>query len=1381
MHTRATTIVILTALLACALARGAAGLSISATITVDEPTNPNECTARVAIAVDCEAEATCVANGVTFAPADITMQFESLGVSETWEFRSADGATDTGDGTLEVPFGCAFVVGAIPQNIETATSHNLPSALYNVTVSLPVLVNGGGNTSVVSALVPGVKMGIILPSPRVVEDFYADANGSVLIEGNHIHYAVEPAHDVTPVWRAVRIVSNVSALNDIFPFNINSWTYWSAGDQVEFYDAETREAVVLNYVTIPTGFPPARPGERYGYVPLNVESQMTATTTFQGNTGVGALTARTVRPGRTYGMAVLSRHGERTFRVFLGDVHVPDVVLGAGDAPSFRVVSGEQGGDLGAITFEIDAADVQLATTETGLFTYAINLTSLTDGSVRQIEVEVGASPKWVVVPTTPFPVTSTFTDYWDYSVSTSYVPYDVYRATIDAPLREWGAHRTRTWTMPGDLVVSRSAPARTFLLPGTVRADNMGATGASMSCTPSGDGGVWCVRGASLYVFDDVIGAAGGSAHIPRVMIGMPATSSCGSLDNTVAGVWINRTYYAFVQQGGSCAAIAPFRFDPTTDSVEHRSAEEAWFTNELSLLPPETTDAPATSPSREAKMRVEYGADAVLLVVHRHVFRMSVDADGVPLTSARVDSDTSGVGVGVTTSSRIVAALSPGGSGGPCTVIAFPPWRATGSLSRRTATGWDHGLVRTEETPLGAGSTPFGHLVLTQHRNNREISVYNVTCAGNATLVARVPFPLLTSTVRTNAAVSDVFFFPTHMKGDAIAILRVATETLVLHLSGAIYSLGGGASPSRYTHSAFWSDAGGVVMRTWFIGSSTVRFDHMPVAPDLAPFGVFPSMIPSWRVDAFSIDTYSREKISTLPSQWPKLVLANTATNATYRFNLTTLHPNMLRVGRLAVDFGELLRSRAPTGATSELTPLTVADEPDSFPPGTYQVYISYYLAETGQLVTREAWSGNFTISTDALDATCSGQGVLNFGACTCNEGWFGPSCAQNRTACSLAYCDAPELCSPTTAGIFHCAPPVCVGGCLNGGACAFDGVNATYCTCAPGFHGASCNSTYTCSPACGAQGVCVGNNTCSCPVGMGGAPCAFQCSPACGAGSHCGANNTCACDEGFAGSPCAPVCSPACGDHGECVAPDECDCDVGYEGAPCALVGPVCSPSCGAHGACGAGSVCNCDEGYGGSACALIAGSCEGNCTGRGECVDFETCECDEGFFGDTCELDVVDCSALHCADEENHVCARDGASIECVPSPCHDGVLDHGGCNCAGEVDAYGPLCDMERFHCNVEFCAEGQECGATVNGTVVCAPFAAEDYDNNCGDGMTWLNLWFHCKKVRYFSFVVGLSVGGLIVLVVLAWRIAPLVRRWVASRSVRRYAYNRVP
>gem|GEM_PF-6004613 len=302
---------------------------------------------------------------------------------------------------------------------------------------------------------------------------------------------------------------------------------------------------------------------------------------------------------------------------------------------------------------------------------------------------------------------------------------------------------------------------------------------------------------------------------------------------------------------------------------------------------------------------------------------------------------------------------------------------------------------------------------------------------------------------------------------------------------------------------------------------------------------------------------------------------------------------------------------------------------------------------------------------------------------GVCTCDPDWQGDTC--DITTCNGVLSTDPTVCSEKGVCI---APDTCE--------CNGNWAGATCDTCAEGWSGDDCNTTFcngienTDPTVCSGHGECTGPDTCTCTDAWAGSPVCDTCASnfwgeSCTACPDChngtcsdgpDGDGTCSCTEGWEGDFCnIAICDDPCV-HGQCTAPNQCTCDIGWDGPLCdtcasGWTGDLCDtcdagfwgaaceacPNCN-NGTCNDGpegdGSCACYTGWSGDFC--DAAICDPPCHEFGQCINPNVCECLEGYLGDgySCtpecqgKEDWSECSGGYCFSEvcealaENDTC-------------------------------------------------------------------------------------------------------------------------------------------
>jgi len=359
---------------------------------------------------------------------------------------------------------------------------------------------------------------------------------------------------------------------------------------------------------------------------------------------------------------------------------------------------------------------------------------------------------------------------------------------------------------------------------------------------------------------------------------------------------------------------------------------------------------------------------------------------------------------------------------------------------------------------------------------------------------------------------------------------------------------------------------------------------------------------------------------------------------------------------------------------------------------------------------------WSGPACTS-PGCEGDC-GHGLCIGGSCVCQAAWTGANCDEFKASCTDEQCGWPKgHCGADGAcvcevGFFgpSCADVACLHNCSGHGLCTASG-----CECEPGWTGLDCSM-----PPCPvgkidrargkksafgaeASGVCSNHGKCSqgkceCFAGYAGDDCAQRqgCLAAhCSGHGDCvstagvagaatdGPAGVCLCESGWTGAHCeAKSCEHGCSSHGRCE-DGACLCYDGWDGPTCATKRcPGAPQPCSGHGYCGTDGVCECVDGYLGDDCSYSPG-CPDDCLsglGRGVCLGTPgRCKCAPGYEGPNCGLRKCprDCSGHGTCDgatgvclcevgyEDRADCAVDHAA--CFPA-CKHGACVAGVCEC-----------------------------------------------------------------------------------------------------------------
>jgi len=308
----------------------------------------------------------------------------------------------------------------------------------------------------------------------------------------------------------------------------------------------------------------------------------------------------------------------------------------------------------------------------------------------------------------------------------------------------------------------------------------------------------------------------------------------------------------------------------------------------------------------------------------------------------------------------------------------------------------------------------------------------------------------------------------------------------------------------------------------------------------------------------------------------------------------------------------------------------------------------------------VCEAGWMGDTcSVQMACSDPSCSGHGECKFGACQCDGGYTGMTCASPPSECPPC---PPEGTCDRQQGICMCGPSPCPGALEAAGkpmALVADGkplprmaqlaLNGTMQRRA--FSAAPAESTYVaptpdCNPpygewsdaisACVCKGAYHGKycDQMHCPDWDPNNPDALECS---GKG-QCQPDGNCICGAGWGladgkdgANICADVVCPVdCGAHGMCQE-NKCVCQDGWQGPACRQ--PKCIDDCSGHGSCAfvsthSAAECVCEYGYQLPNCAtkalyLTLPACPNDCNGNGLCFE-GTCTCKENFGGLDCGI-------------------------------------------------------------------------------------------------------------------------------------------------------------
>jgi len=269
------------------------------------------------------------------------------------------------------------------------------------------------------------------------------------------------------------------------------------------------------------------------------------------------------------------------------------------------------------------------------------------------------------------------------------------------------------------------------------------------------------------------------------------------------------------------------------------------------------------------------------------------------------------------------------------------------------------------------------------------------------------------------------------------------------------------------------------------------------------------------------------------------------------------------------------------------------------------------------------------------------------------------------------------------------------------------------------------------------------------------------------------------TCECDPGWKGAECSIANCPGepdCSSHGSCVTNTTyptCKCDRGWDGDSCQF--PLCPglPACSGHGSCStlvSPPACMCASGWGGEDCSTEFLCTNETVCGNGRCNDSNgLCECFDGWTGTNCsialcpgyndQLQSPNCFAHGWCNFEiisNHTCncLEGWQGEDCSELICPADCSGHGVC-LSGSIP---PACDCDSGW-------NGLDCSAVV--VIPPPPIAPPKLDDQ-------FSVQYSTPSITTVNWsVIAFSVGGALVVIIVAFILVEIYRRKLRKAEVR--------